>query len=128
MLISIPASLLVIMIAPLLVLVFCLVRVRQERTKNKNLAQEIRRIEDQLIAMSKGAVGLSRRLSANEQAVKAYDLKIDNLAHQISTPANYRWAIEHAAAGKAGEELMGNYGLTQGEANLLTGLNRRHGS
>lgn len=114
---------LIALLLALLALACGLLLSRRPAREPHALESEIAWLREQLFALGKGALGFDRRLAANEDLLKSTLLKVEQVTHQVNTPGNYQWAIKRAAAGARSDELMNHYGLSRGEADLLTEMN-----
>ena len=102
-----------------------LATLRETKARRTALESELSALQERVSALIKGVAGQSKKLEATQGQLTVIQQRMDKLAHRMDTPPDYRWAIKNAASGKSAEELIGSHGLTRGEAELLTGLNRR---
>lgn len=92
---------------------------------NQQQAKTIASLQNQLAALTTGAVGLDQRIHRFETALNKLKEHQNTLDHGISTPHNYEQAIRLARKGVDIEQLIDNCNLSDEEAHLIS---RLHGA
>lgn len=101
---------------------------RQLARLKRTVVQQARLIESQehmLQGLCAGARGLGDSVKTLEQRFKGTQHRLDDLDLREPGTALYRQAIERARNGADLSELVENYGLEPGEAELVRSLHQR---